>query len=103
MSNCVEKGDLYCDHPEGEECETDKLLHPITPTPVEECCKMTQPTIEELQEKLVEYEAIFDMMWKANMKAIQLWKKHHPGTDLVWPDMTKMMDWYVGQLTEPEA
>ena len=37
------------------------------------------------------------------MKAIQLWKKHHPESGLVWPDMTKMMDWYVEQLTEPES
>ena len=40
-----------------------------------------------------ELQAVFDRCWEADQRAIKEWQEAHPGTDLVWPDRTKMVVW----------
>ena len=35
----------------------------------------------------------FDLRWKADMRAIKMWQKAHPGNDLVWPDHADLCVW----------
>lgn len=49
--------------------------------------KLSDPKIEneELKKELKERDASFDLRWKADMRAIDLWRKE-AGRDLVLPD-----------------
>ena len=40
-----------------------------------------------------ELQATFDLQWKADMRAVAMWHKAHPGNDLVWPDRANMVVW----------
>jgi len=57
----------------------------------------------ELELKLKEYEDIFDANYKADMRAVEMWRKDHPGNDLKMPDRTDMVVWLLGKLGELEA
>lgn len=54
-------------------------------------------TKKELQERNDELEGLFDLRWKADMKAIKIWQKE-TGRDLVWPDHTDMVVWLIKKL-----
>jgi hypothetical protein len=41
--------------------------------------------------------ATFSMMWKADMRAIALWREAHPGNDLVQPDRARMVRWLLDE------
>ena len=40
----------------------------------------------------------FDLRWAADMRAIKLWQKAHPGSDLIWPDHTDLVLWLMDQI-----
>lgn len=58
--------------------------------------------IEELRESVVEIEAIFDMRWAADMRAIKRWQAA-TGRDLTWPDHADLVVWLLEQLDVAEA
>ena len=45
-------------------------------------------------------QRIFDLLWKADQRAIKMWQEAHPGNDLVWPDRCNMVVWLLDQLDE---
>lgn len=49
-------------------------------------------------EDAIELEQTLDLIHDADMRAIKMWQKAHPGNDLVWPDRAKMIFWLLEQL-----
>ncbi|MFH1744271.1 MAG: hypothetical protein ABIH23_35160 [bacterium] len=49
--------------------------------------------IVELEAEVADYEATFDLRWKADMRAIKRWREAHPGNDLVQPDHADLCVW----------
>lgn len=49
-------------------------------------------------EWLEEYEHMFDLRWKADMRAIKRWQQAHPGKPNVWPDHADLVVWLMDQL-----
>lgn len=47
-----------------------------------------------------ELQAIFDLRYAADMRAIKLWQAAHPGNDLVWPDHADHADLVVWLLED---
>lgn len=45
-----------------------------------------------------ELRSLFDLRWKADMRAIEMWQEAHPGNDLVWPDHGDMVTWLLERL-----
>jgi hypothetical protein len=74
-------------------------------TLAEEVWKFYEATVEELNLR----QASFDLRWKADMRAIKLWQKAHPGKELTWPDQTDLVVWLLEtylpneKQTEPEV
>ena len=63
----------------------------------------TAPLAQWAVERIEELEAIFDLRWKAHMRAIERWQKAHPGNDLVWPDHADLCVWLLGELDKRSA
>lgn len=40
----------------------------------------------------------FDVVWGAHMRAVAIWRKAHPGKELVLPDVTDLTVWLLDQL-----
>src|SRR5438105_1997448 len=57
----------------------------------------------ELQEQLSDLEPIFDLRWKADMRAIKQWQEAHPGKEFVWPDHADLVVWLLEQLEKRES
>ncbi len=53
-------------------------------------------------EKIAELEAVFDMRWNCDMRAIKRWQAA-TGRDLTWPDQTDLLVWLLEQLDAAEA
>jgi hypothetical protein len=49
------------------------------------------------KEERDELQALFDLQWDADQRAIKRWQKAHPGNDLVWPDRADMVTWLMDQ------
>ena len=63
----------------------------------------TPPPKEQIDaEKLVELEALFDLTWAADMRAIKLWQAA-TGRTRTWPDHTALVVWLLEKLDEAEA
>lgn len=48
---------------------------------------MSQTEVDEiarLRQELAEHEHSFDLRWKADIRAIKMWQKAHPGREHVW-------------------
>lgn len=54
------------------------------------------------REHLAELEAVFDLRWRADMRAIKAWQAAHPGKELVWPDHADLVVWLM-ERREAEA
>ena len=50
-----------------------------------------------------ELQGVFDLIWKADMRAIQMWQEANPGNDRVWPDGAKLTIWLMGQLDKAKV
>lgn len=60
----------------------------------------TEHTARETAEKeRDELQHVFDLRWKASMRAIKLWQKR-TGRKLSWPDHCDMVVWLLEQLDE---
>jgi len=47
-----------------------------------------------------ELTALFNMRWKADMRAIKRWQAAHPDRANVWPDHADMVVWLMDELTK---
>lgn len=54
--------------------------------------------IADLTERLDEMEALFELRWMADMRAVRRWRKAHPGNELVLPDHADLVMWLLQQL-----
>lgn len=59
--------------------------------------------IEALVAENAEYEEVFDMQWKAGMRAVERWREAHPGNDLVLPDTADLCLWLLARVERLEA
>ncbi len=62
--------------------------------------------MSELQtdaEKLADLEALFDMRWAADMRAIKRWQAAGPGREHTWPDHVDLVVWLLEQLDVVET
>lgn len=58
--------------------------------------------IEALVAENAEYEEVFDMQWKAGMRAVERWREAHPGNDLVLPDTADLCLWLLARVERLE-
>ena len=58
-----------------------------------------EPTAED---QLADMQAIFDLRWDADMRAIRRWQAA-TGRDFTWPDHADLVVWLLEQLTKAEA
>ena len=54
--------------------------------------------IASLKDRIAELEQIFDLSYKADMRAIIMWRKGHPERNLTMPDKTDMVIWLLERL-----
>jgi len=47
---------------------------------------------------LAGWERAFDLYWKANQRATELWREAHPDQKAILPDQGKMIDWLVDEV-----
>jgi hypothetical protein len=45
-----------------------------------------------------ELQAVFDLQWRADQRAIKRWRAAHPDKENVWPDRADMVVWLMDQL-----
>ncbi len=50
-----------------------------------------------VRSELTDHQASFDLLWKANMRALARWRAANPGNDLVMPDHADMVVWLLNQ------
>ncbi len=55
-----------------------------------------------LRERVNELEALFNLQWRADQRAIKMWQAK-TGKDRVWPDDAKLSVWLLERLDEAEA
>jgi hypothetical protein len=48
---------------------------------------------EALTAEVGELQEVFDFQWKANMRAVEMWRAANPGNDLVLPDSARLTVW----------
>jgi hypothetical protein len=54
--------------------------------------------IEALTAERDELQQVFDFQWKANMRAVEMWRAANPGNDLVLPDSAKLAIWLLERI-----
>ena len=57
----------------------------------------------ETAKELADLQRTFDLRWKADQRAIKMWRDAHPGNDLVWPDRCDMVVWLLDQLDDAKT
>ena len=53
--------------------------------------------VKEALEERDDLEALFDLQWKADQRAVKRWREAHPGNELVLPDRADMVVWLMEQ------
>jgi hypothetical protein len=53
--------------------------------------------IRALIREHAETEALFDLRWKADRRAIEAWQAAHPGNEMVWPNHVDLVTWLMDQ------
>jgi hypothetical protein len=59
--------------------------------------------LRALEADLAELDAVFDLQWQADMRAVTEWRRKKPGNDLVLPDGCSLAVWALQQLDEARA
>ena len=57
---------------------------------------------KDLMASIAELESVFDMRWKADMRAIKMWQAA-TGKTLTWPDHADLCVWLLEQLDKTGA
>ncbi|RWX72522.1 DUF1653 domain-containing protein [Mesorhizobium sp. M2A.F.Ca.ET.039.01.1.1] len=58
--------------------------------------------ISELEMEVLEHQQLFDLRWKAHMRAIERWRNGNPGNELVQPDLANLDVWLLDQLDQAQ-
>jgi hypothetical protein len=81
-----------------------RVLRSIDHTSVDDCFLQSPyytkaaDRIEALIAERDEFQQVFDMQWKADMRAVEMWREAHPGNDLVLPDSAKLSVWLLDRV-----
>ena len=59
--------------------------------------------VTEARAQVDEHDQLFELQWKADMRAIEWWRLSHPGNELVMPDGARLTLWLLEQLTLAHA
>jgi hypothetical protein len=54
--------------------------------------------IEALTAEVGELQEVFDSQWRANMRAVEMWRAANPGNDLVLPDSARLTVWMLERI-----
>ena len=54
-------------------------------------------------DSIEQFEQSFDLRWSADMRAIERWRKDHPGNDLVMPDHADLCVWLLDRIKKLTA
>jgi hypothetical protein len=54
--------------------------------------------IEALTAEVGELQEVFDFQWRANMRAVEMWRAANPGNDLVLPDSARLTVWMLDRI-----
>jgi len=65
--------------------------------------ELLKAEIASLKDRIAELEQIFDLSYKADMRAIKMWRKGHPERNLTVPDKTDMVIWLLERLDKFES
>lgn len=57
--------------------------------------------VEDMEAKLKDMDASFELRWKADMRAIRRWQKATEKT-MTWPDHADLCVWLMDRITELE-
>lgn len=57
-----------------------------------------RPAVNRIREENHEWQASFDLRWKADCRARERWQAAHPDQPLTWPDHADMCVWLMEQL-----
>ncbi len=49
--------------------------------------------LDEARAENADTQRTFDLMWKADQRAIKAWQDANPGNEMVWPDRAKLTTW----------
>src|SRR5574337_1013278 len=63
-----------------------------------QCLREADKDADLNEAELAEMKQSFDLRWKADMRAIDHWRREHPGDDLTWPDHADLCVWLMGEL-----
>lgn len=55
--------------------------------------------LRELADQVDDYDQLFDMQYKADMRGIALWREANPGNELALPDRGKLIFWLLQEIT----
>lgn len=61
---------------------------------------LTSERIMTDKEQIESLEATFDLRWKADIRAIKMWREANPGNDLVMPDHADLVCWLLDELSK---
>lgn len=97
-SNCV-KDEATCLHAHVHEFITiDGNTVAVAGAP-ERFAAISSEIIAPLIEELNDYEHVFNLHWKASMKAIELWTAEDPiKRELKWPDHKVLIQWLLDKI-----
>ncbi len=73
------------------------ILHPLT-SMSESDPKCLEAFTKDQSEELAQLQLLFDLRWKADMRAIKMWQAAGPDRDLIWPDHADLVVWMLEQL-----
>jgi hypothetical protein len=76
--------------------------HSSDPNDCPACAIIVKVEDEAIAIEATEHKASFDLRWKADMRAIEMWQKAHPGNDLVWPDHADLVVWLLERLGQKD-
>ena len=63
-----------------------------------QCLREADKDADLNESELAEMKQSFDLRWKADMRAIDHWRREHPDDDLTWPDHADLCVWLMGEL-----
>ena len=64
--------------------------------------RQAEARVAELEKANAAWQASFDVYWKSEREALELWQAANPGNELIWPDIKNMTVWLMDRVAELE-
>jgi hypothetical protein len=59
--------------------------------------------LNEARDEIADKQRTFDLLWAAQMRAIERWQAAHPGNEMVWPDHAMLVEWLLEEIARLTA